>query len=214
MNFKNWLLFKCCFAFIVSFVGFMEVKGTFKSYPTIDPKNDYMVTPKCMDIHLPPTHGDEELSLRTTLFEAGGDDTARPTVVTISCTMSSTTPYVNSSRTSKVNSLHYMSTYAPIVNGILLHTPSHDHHRFTSMSTDAWKEDHGERELNLDKREAWKRRRKRRGYFISGTTSASTGTTARDSRAGQNPRFQRSASFSGTTAKRVSSAAPPPEQPP
>ena len=24
MNFKNWLLFECCFAFIVSFVGFME----------------------------------------------------------------------------------------------------------------------------------------------------------------------------------------------
>ena len=24
INFKNWLLFECCFAFIVSFVGFME----------------------------------------------------------------------------------------------------------------------------------------------------------------------------------------------
>lgn len=31
MNLKNWLLFECCFAFIVSIVGFMESDGTFKN---------------------------------------------------------------------------------------------------------------------------------------------------------------------------------------
>ena len=71
MNFKNWLLFECCFAFIVSFVGFMKSEGTFKSCHTFSIKNDDMLNSKVNLITLPPIHGDTNLSSRTTLSEGG-----------------------------------------------------------------------------------------------------------------------------------------------
>ena len=73
LNFKNWLLFECCFAFIVSFVGFMESEGTLKSCHIISIKNDYMVNTKVKLITLPPLYGDTESSSRTTLSEGGGE---------------------------------------------------------------------------------------------------------------------------------------------
>ena len=73
MNFKNWLLFECCFAFIMSFVGFMESEGTLKSCHIISIKNDYMVNTKVKLITLPPLYRDTESSSRTTLSEGGGE---------------------------------------------------------------------------------------------------------------------------------------------
>ena len=73
MNFKNWLLFECCFAFIVRFVGFMESEGTIKSCHIMSIKNDYMVNTKVKLIILPPLHGDMESSSRTTLSQGRGE---------------------------------------------------------------------------------------------------------------------------------------------
>ena len=104
-------------------------------------------SPSC---HLPPLHDDDELSSRTTLFEAGGDDAVRPTVLPTSSTLSSPTPYAKSPWTSKVTSIPYASPLPPHLDGILLHTPSHDHDRFTSTSTGAREEARG---LKADKEE-------------------------------------------------------------
>ena len=70
--FKNWLLFECCFAFVVSFVGFIEGEGTFKSCQVILLKDDGVVNPKFKDVSLPPLQGDERIESRTTRFEGGG----------------------------------------------------------------------------------------------------------------------------------------------
>ena len=44
--FMNWLLFECCFSFVVSFVGYMESEGTLKSCHIKLLKDDYMVNPR------------------------------------------------------------------------------------------------------------------------------------------------------------------------
>ena len=82
----------------------------------------------------------------------GGDDTAQPTVVAISCT---------SSWTSKVNSIHYAIPIHIPLNGLLPHAPSCDYARLDLMSTGAWEEATSIRGLKADVREAWKRRRKK-----------------------------------------------------
>ncbi|KAK1595960.1 hypothetical protein QYE76_059207 [Lolium multiflorum] len=56
---------------IVDNVGLLTSEGTFKCW-----------------CHLPPLHIHEELSSRTTLFQVGGDDAARPSVYTASYTSS------------------------------------------------------------------------------------------------------------------------------
>jgi hypothetical protein len=170
LNFKNWLLFECCFAFIVSFIGFMESEGTLKSC-IISIKNDYMVNPKVKLITLPPLYGDTESSSRTTLSQGGGDDTAQPTVVAISYTP-------KSSWTSKVNSILYASSIHIPLNGMLPHAPSYDYARFHFMSTGAWEDATSAHGLKPDVLEAWKRRRKKvkrthRLYRLAGGTTAS-----------------------------------------
>ena len=89
MQFNNWLLFECCFAFVVSFVGFMEDEVTLTSCHILDFKNDYMVNPKWKIEHLPPPHDHGAQESRTPLFEGGGDDTGWPMINTISCASSS-----------------------------------------------------------------------------------------------------------------------------
>ena len=80
----------------------------------------------------------------------------RPTVLSTSRTLSSTTTYAKSPWTSKVTSIPYASPLPPYLDGILLHTPSLNHDRFTSTSTGtreearglkADKEEEGEKEL-------------------------------------------------------------------
>jgi hypothetical protein len=88
MHFKNWLLFEFCFAFVVSFLDFMEGEGTLKSCNILDFKIDYKVDDKLKE-HLPPPHVHGAQESRTPLFEGGGDDAAQPTVVATSCTSSS-----------------------------------------------------------------------------------------------------------------------------
>jgi hypothetical protein len=100
---------------------------------------------------LSPLHHDGDLSSRTTLFQAGGDDAGQPNLDT-------TPTYAKSPWTSKVNLIRYMSPFPPHVNGILLHTPSYDIARFTSTSTETWEE---AQSLKSDVMEAWKRRRKK-----------------------------------------------------
>src|SRR3954465_962219 len=82
--FMNWLRFECCFAFVVSFVGFIEGEGTFKCCQVNLPEGDYMVNPRIKDVLRPLLLCDEHGESRTTLFEGRGDDAARPTVVTTS----------------------------------------------------------------------------------------------------------------------------------
>src|SRR5664279_61982 len=69
MSSKNWLLFECCFVFLVSLVGYMKAEGTLKSCHILSIKN--MVTTTSTTHHLPPPHGDDELASRTTLFKGG-----------------------------------------------------------------------------------------------------------------------------------------------
>jgi hypothetical protein len=69
--FEHWLLFECCFAFVVSFLGFIEDEGTLKSCQSNIAKNYYKVNPKIKNVHLSPLHDEDALSSRTTLFEGG-----------------------------------------------------------------------------------------------------------------------------------------------
>ena len=68
--FEHWLLFECCFAFVVSFIGFLEGEAMVKCCQATLLENDVVENPKSG--HLPPLHDDDKLSSRTTLFEAGG----------------------------------------------------------------------------------------------------------------------------------------------
>src|SRR3954466_11496030 len=81
-------------------------------------------------------------------------DVARPTVVTTSRSPT----YAKSSWTPKVNLFLYASPLPTLLNGMLLHTPSHMHDRFTPTSTEAREE---ARDIKPDKTEAWKRRQKK-----------------------------------------------------
>ena len=116
------------------------------------------------------------MSSSTTLFQVGGDDAVRPTVIPTSSTLSSSPTYAKSSRTLKVNSILYPSPLPPPLDGILLHTPSFDHARVALMGTGAREDARG---LEDDKREAWKRRRKKgaeEGQF--GAPSGAAGLAA------------------------------------
>ena len=147
--FMNWLRFECCFAFVVSFVGFKEGEGTLKCCQVTLPEDDYMVNPRIKDVLRPLLLCDEHVESRTTLFE-GGDDVARPTVVTTSWSPT----YAKSSWTPKVNPFLYASPLPSLLNGMLLHTLSHMHDRFTPTSTEAREE---AQDIKPDKTEAWKR---------------------------------------------------------
>jgi len=68
ITFKNWLLFECCFVFLVSLVGYLKGEGTLKKCHIIS--IDYMVNHTTRSTHLPPCH-DEEQESRTTLFKGG-----------------------------------------------------------------------------------------------------------------------------------------------
>ena len=57
-----------------------------------------------------------------------------------------------------MNPFLYASPLPTLLNGMLLHTPSHMHDRFTLTSTEAREE---ARNIKPDKTEAWKRRRKK-----------------------------------------------------
>jgi hypothetical protein len=63
----------------------MEGDGTLKSYQTNLRKYDHMRNSKDKRLHLPPLHDDVESMSRTTLFEAGGDDTGWLLDTTASC---------------------------------------------------------------------------------------------------------------------------------
>src|SRR3954467_15272313 len=84
----------------------------------------------------------------------GGADVARPTVVTTSWSPT----YAKSSWTPEVNLFLYASPLPTLLNGMLLHTPSHMHDRFTPTSTEAREESPN---IKPNKTEAWKRRRKK-----------------------------------------------------
>src|SRR3954463_12071722 len=88
------------------------------------------------------------------VFVSFHTDAARPTVVTTSWCP----PYAQSSWTPKVNPFLYARLLPTLLNGMLLHTPSHMHDRFTPTSTEAREE---ARDIKPDKTEAWKRRRKK-----------------------------------------------------
>ena len=87
------------------------------------PTSKYLVSSTFNVKDLSPYHGEEEVvaveESRTTLFEGGGADVARPTVVTTS--WSST--YAKSSWTPKVNPFLCASPLPTLLNGMLLHTP-------------------------------------------------------------------------------------------
>ena len=155
MIFEHWLLFECCFVFVVSFIGFIEGKGTFKSCQVHLLMSDDAEIPNVKRCHLPPLYDNTELASRMTLFQVGGDDAVRPTVIPTSSTFPSSPTHAMSSWTLKVTYIPYASPFPPPLNGILLHTPSFLHARFTSMGTGAREEARG---LEDDKTEAWKRR--------------------------------------------------------
>jgi hypothetical protein len=63
----------------------MEGEGTLKSCQTNLHKYDHMANSKDKRLHLPPLHDDVNSTSRTTLFEAGGDDTWWLLDTTASC---------------------------------------------------------------------------------------------------------------------------------
>ena len=138
----------------------MESEGTLKSCHIISIKNDYMVNTKVKIITLPPVHGDTESSSRTTLPEGGGDDTAQPTVVALSCTSSCATTCAKSPWTSKVNSFLSVCDFGTILDGALPYANAMCHQvRTTQGLQQVWTASvHG---LKADVLEAWKRRRKK-----------------------------------------------------
>src|SRR4051812_39977814 len=83
--------------------------------------------------------------------------------------------YAKSSWTPKVNPFLYASPLPTLLNGILLHTPSYGHDRFTLTSTEAREE---ARSIKPDNTEAWKRRRKKTDRQLPGPS----GTTGRRNR--------------------------------
>ncbi|KAK1607998.1 hypothetical protein QYE76_031671 [Lolium multiflorum] len=117
--------------------GYMTFKWTFKRW-----------------CHLPPLHVHEDLSSRTTLFQVGGDDAARPSVFTASCASSPR-------RHAKVNLLLYACLESPIWDDILLHTPTYLDDRNSTTSTERREDAMETRGRKADVTEAWKRRRKR-----------------------------------------------------
>ena len=153
---EHWLLFECCSAFLVLLIGFMTSEGTFES---------------C--IYLLPLHVDDELSSWTTLFQAGGDDTGRPSVFTASCASTPT-------RHAKVNLLLYACLQLPILNGMLLHPPSYVYDRYASTSTEEREPAIKTRGLKAEVTEAWKRRRKK-GTGCSGAQTGVAGPAAEPS---------------------------------
>ena len=84
MNFKNWLLLECCFVFFVRSLGPMKGARTLKSDHTFGVKKSYMVTSISTSSHLSPSHDEDVLASRTTLFEGGGDDVGQPNDNTMS----------------------------------------------------------------------------------------------------------------------------------
>jgi hypothetical protein len=72
-----WLLFECRFVSLVQLIGFMRIEGAFESGQAIG-----------KGVHLLPLHVDDVLSSRMTLFQEGGDDTARRTDAFLSYTSS------------------------------------------------------------------------------------------------------------------------------
>ena len=71
MTFEHWLLFECCFAFVVSFIGFLEGEGTFKSCQVHLLMSDDTEIPNFKRCHLPLVHDDVELTSMMTLFQVG-----------------------------------------------------------------------------------------------------------------------------------------------
>ena len=100
--------------------------------------------------HLSPLHIHDELSSRTTLFQVGGDDVARPSVF---ATSYASTPTCHA----KVNLLLYACVQLPMWNGMLLHPPSYDHDRNTSPSTEEVEDAMDARGLKAEVVEAWKK---------------------------------------------------------
>src|SRR3954463_1408109 len=127
-----------------------------------------MANPRIKDVLRPLLLCDEHVESRTTLIEGGGADVARPTVVTTSRSPT----YAKSSWTPKVNPFLYASPLPTLLNGMLLHTPSHMHDRFTLTSTEAREE---ARSIKPDKTEAWKRRRKKTDRQMLSVASGTTG---------------------------------------
>ena len=148
------LLCFCC-----ELLGFLEGEGTFKSCQVHLLMSDDAGIPNFKRCHLPPLHDDNELASRMTLFQVGGDDAVRPTVIPTSSTLSSSPTYAKSSRNLKVNHILYASPIPTRLNGILLHTPSCILARLMTRSTGTREEARG---LKDDKMEAWKRRRKKK----------------------------------------------------
>jgi hypothetical protein len=69
----------------------MEGEGTLKKSQTNLRKNDHMANSKYKRLHLPPLHDDVESTSRTTLFEAGEDDTGWFPDTTASCASTTST---------------------------------------------------------------------------------------------------------------------------
>jgi hypothetical protein len=144
---EHWLCFECCLAFLVLLIGLLTSEATFKRW-----------------CHLPPLHIHEDLSSRTTLFQVGGDDAARPSVFTASCASSPR-------RHAKVNLLLYACLESPIWDDILLHTPTYLDDRNSTTSTERREDAMETRGRKADVTEAWKRRRKRSWTLQAGTSA-------------------------------------------
>ena len=116
-----------------------------------------MVNSNSSTTHLLPSHGDDEQESRTTLFEAGGDDVARVT----SITMSSTPTYHKATLSLKVNSFLYENPFRAPLDGILLEHLPLCYARYHMTSTTIREDAEEAKESRPSKAYAWKRRRKR-----------------------------------------------------
>jgi hypothetical protein len=91
-------------------------------------------------------------------------DTGRLSVFTASCASSPR-------RHTKVNLLLYACLQSPMWDDILLHTPSHLDDRNLTTSTEERKDGTETQGRKADVTEAWKRRRKRKGWMLQAGTA-------------------------------------------
>ena len=109
------------------------------------------------------SHGDLDFDPRTGLFKGGGDDAEHPTDMAMSrVRLASDTCDISFTYT-KVNHLLYTCSLDPFQDGILLDTPLVCMHRYCRSFMDDEEECKRQGTTTPSAREAWKRRKKKRG---------------------------------------------------
>jgi len=120
------------------------------------------------------SHGDLDFDLRSDLSQGGGDDVEHPTDITMSRVHSASDTCDIYLTYTKVNHILYTCSLDPLEDGILLDTPPVCMHRYCRSFMNVEEECKHQGTTTPSAREAWKRRKKKRGQL-----SGKPGTSSR-----------------------------------